>query len=138
MSKVNIKPLADRVLVQPEAAEETTASGIIIPDTAKEKPQRGTVIAIGNGKKDAHPQKESEGEVFHEGRPDEQAGETFHHSASVRWTCRIRCSGFSTCSVFQVRRAQTSRPMITKAPGARSKNPFGRYQPPSPASGRMV
>ncbi|RLD24043.1 MAG: co-chaperone GroES [Bacteroidetes bacterium] len=52
MSKVNIKPLADRVLVQPEPAEETTASGIIIPDTAKEKPQRGTVIAAGNGKKD--------------------------------------------------------------------------------------
>lgn len=52
MSKVNIKPLADRVLVQPEAAEETTSSGIIIPDTAKEKPQRGTVIAVGNGKKD--------------------------------------------------------------------------------------
>lgn len=52
MSKVNIKPLADRVLVQPEAAEETTASGIIIPDTAKEKPQRGTVVAVGNGKKD--------------------------------------------------------------------------------------
>lgn len=52
MSKVNIKPLADRVLVQPEAAEETTASGIIIPDTAKEKPQRGTVIAVGSGKKD--------------------------------------------------------------------------------------
>ena len=52
MSKVNIKPLADRVLVQPEAAEETTASGIIIPDTAKEKPQRGTIVAVGNGKKD--------------------------------------------------------------------------------------
>ena len=52
MSKVNIKPLADRVLVQPEAAEETTASGIIIPDTAKEKPQRGTIVAIGTGKKD--------------------------------------------------------------------------------------
>lgn len=52
MSKVNIKPLADRVLVQAEPAEETTASGIIIPDTAKEKPQRGTVIAVGNGKTD--------------------------------------------------------------------------------------
>ena len=51
MSKVNIKPLADRVLVQPEAAEETTASGIIIPDTAKEKPMRGTIIAVGNGTK---------------------------------------------------------------------------------------
>ena len=51
MSKVNIKPLADRVLVQPEAAEEKTASGIIIPDTAKEKPMRGTIIAVGNGTK---------------------------------------------------------------------------------------
>ena len=52
MSKVNIKPLADRVLVQPEAAEETTASGIIIPDTAKEKPMRGKIVAVGDGKKD--------------------------------------------------------------------------------------
>jgi chaperonin GroES len=52
MSQVNIKPLADRVLVEPAPAESKTASGIIIPDTAKEKPQRGTVIAAGNGKKD--------------------------------------------------------------------------------------
>ena len=52
MSKVNIKPLADRVLVQPAAAEEKTAGGIIIPDTAKEKPQRGVVVAVGTGKKD--------------------------------------------------------------------------------------
>ena len=49
---VNIKPLADRVLVEPAAAEETTASGIIIPGTAQEKPQRGTVVAVGPGKKD--------------------------------------------------------------------------------------
>jgi len=49
---VNLKPLADRVLVEAAAAEEKTASGIIIPDTAKEKPQRGTVIAVGEGKKD--------------------------------------------------------------------------------------
>jgi chaperonin GroES len=49
---VNIRPLADRVLVQPAPAEEKTASGLIIPDTAKEKPQRGTVVAVGNGKKD--------------------------------------------------------------------------------------
>lgn len=49
---VNIKPLADRVVVEPAAAEEKTASGIIIPDTAKEKPQRGTVVAVGAGKKD--------------------------------------------------------------------------------------
>lgn len=49
---VNIKPLADRVLIEPAAAEEKTASGIIIPDTAKEKPQRGTVVAVGPGKKD--------------------------------------------------------------------------------------
>ncbi len=46
------KPLADRVLIEPEAAEQKTASGIIIPDTAKEKPLKGTVIAAGNGKKD--------------------------------------------------------------------------------------
>ncbi|XWN35658.1 MAG: co-chaperone GroES [Roseivirga sp.] len=52
MSNVNIKPLADRVVVLPNAAEEKTASGIIIPDTAKEKPQRGQVVAAGPGKKD--------------------------------------------------------------------------------------
>ena len=52
MSKVNIKPLADRVVVEAAAAEEKTASGIIIPDTAKEKPQKGTIVAVGNGKKD--------------------------------------------------------------------------------------
>ena len=49
---VNIKPLADRVLVEPAPAEETTAGGIIIPDTAKEKPQRGKIVAVGNGKPD--------------------------------------------------------------------------------------
>ena len=49
---VNIRPLADRVLIEPAAAEETTASGIIIPDSAKEKPQRGVVVAVGPGKKD--------------------------------------------------------------------------------------
>lgn len=48
----NIRPLADRVVVKPAEAEEKTASGIIIPDTAKEKPQRGTVVAVGPGKKD--------------------------------------------------------------------------------------
>ena len=52
MAKVNIKPLADRVLVEPAAAELKTAGGIIIPDTAKEKPQKGIVVAVGNGKKD--------------------------------------------------------------------------------------
>jgi len=50
--KLNIQPLADRVLVEPVAAETTTISGIIIPDNAKEKPQKGTVVAVGNGKKD--------------------------------------------------------------------------------------
>ena len=52
MTKVKIKPLADRVLVEPAPAEEKTAAGIIIPDTAKEKPQKGTVVAVGPGKKD--------------------------------------------------------------------------------------
>lgn len=49
---VNLQPLADRVLVEPAPAEEKTASGIIIPDTAKEKPQRGQIVAAGKGKKD--------------------------------------------------------------------------------------
>ena len=51
-NKVTVTPLHDRVIVKPAAAEEKTAGGIIIPDTAKEKPQRGTVIAAGPGKKD--------------------------------------------------------------------------------------
>ena len=51
-SKLNITPLHDRVVVKPAPAETKTASGLIIPDTAKEKPQRGTVMAIGTGKID--------------------------------------------------------------------------------------
>jgi len=49
---MNIKPLADRVLIKPAAAEEKTVSGIIIPDTAKEKPLKGDVVAVGGGTKD--------------------------------------------------------------------------------------
>ncbi len=49
MADVNLKPLGDRVLIEPLEAEEKTASGIIIPDTAKEKPQKGTVVAAGPG-----------------------------------------------------------------------------------------
>lgn len=49
---MNIKPLADRVLVKPAAAEEKTVAGIIIPDTAKEKPLKGEVLAVGNGTKE--------------------------------------------------------------------------------------
>jgi chaperonin GroES len=52
MADLNIRPLADRVIIEPAAAETKTASGIIIPDTAQEKPQRGTVVAVGPGKKD--------------------------------------------------------------------------------------
>ncbi len=51
-SKSQITPLHDRVVIKPAPAEEKTAGGIIIPDTAKEKPQRGTVVAAGPGKKD--------------------------------------------------------------------------------------
>ena len=50
--EINVKPLADRVLVKPAEAETTTKSGIIIPDTAKEKPMKGKIIAAGPGKKD--------------------------------------------------------------------------------------
>jgi chaperonin GroES len=49
-TKVTIKPLEDRIVVQANEAETTTASGIVIPDTAKEKPQEGTVIAVGPGR----------------------------------------------------------------------------------------
>ena len=49
---MNVKPLADRVLVEPKEAETKTASGLFIPDTAKEKPHAGTVVAVGPGKKD--------------------------------------------------------------------------------------
>jgi chaperonin GroES len=50
MAKVNLRPLDDRVVVQPLEAEETTAGGIVLPDSAKEKPQRGKVVAVGPGK----------------------------------------------------------------------------------------
>ena len=50
MSKISIKPLADRVLVEPSEAETKTSSGIIIPDSAKEKPQKGKVVAVGPGR----------------------------------------------------------------------------------------
>lgn len=49
---LKIKPIADRVIIEPLPAETKTASGIIIPDNAQEKPQKGTVVAVGNGKKD--------------------------------------------------------------------------------------
>ena len=52
MSKLKIKPLADRIMVLPLEAETKTASGIIIPDSAKEKPQKGNVVAVGPGTKD--------------------------------------------------------------------------------------
>lgn len=52
MAEMNLRPLADRVLVEPSAAETKTASGIIIPDNAQEKPQQGKVVAVGNGKVD--------------------------------------------------------------------------------------
>jgi chaperonin GroES len=50
MAKLNLRPLDDRVVVQPNEAEETTAGGIVLPDSAKEKPQRGTIVAVGPGK----------------------------------------------------------------------------------------
>ena len=52
MAQLKRKPMADRVIVEPLEEEEVTASGIVLPETAKEKPQRGTVVAVGPGKKD--------------------------------------------------------------------------------------
>src|SRR5689334_9649755 len=51
-TKINVKPLRDRVVLRPVQAEEVTPSGVIVPDTAKEKPQRGTVLAVGPGRLD--------------------------------------------------------------------------------------
>ena len=59
---MKIKPLAYRVVVQPKEAETKTASGLFIPDTAKEKPQRGKVVAVGSGKKD-EPMELKEGDI---------------------------------------------------------------------------
>jgi chaperonin GroES len=50
MAKLNIRPLDDRVVVQPSAAEATTAGGIVLPDSAQEKPQRGKIVAVGPGR----------------------------------------------------------------------------------------
>jgi chaperonin GroES len=50
MSKINLRPLDDRVVVEPAIAEERTAGGIVLPDAAREKPQRGTIVAVGPGK----------------------------------------------------------------------------------------
>jgi chaperonin GroES len=52
VTQIKLKPLGDRVVIKPATREETTKSGIVLPDTAKEKPQRGTVIAVGEGRKD--------------------------------------------------------------------------------------
>ena len=49
---LNLKPLADRLVIEPNESEEVTASGIILPETAKEKPQKGTVLAVGPGRRD--------------------------------------------------------------------------------------
>ncbi len=52
MAQMSLKPLADRVVIEPSEQEEVTASGIVLPETAKEKPQKGTVIAVGPGRRD--------------------------------------------------------------------------------------
>lgn len=65
MSEIKIKPLDDRVLIEPMKAEERTASGLIIPDSAKEKPQKGTVVAVGAGTKDVEMQVKVGNEVLY-------------------------------------------------------------------------
>ena len=66
MAKVNLKPLADRVIVKPLEEEQVTAAGIVLPETAKEKPQKGKILAVGPGKRD------DEGRVI---PPDVKAGD---------------------------------------------------------------
>ncbi len=74
MAQLSIKPLADRVVIEPALAEQKTASGIIIPDTAKEKPQKGVVVAVGPGTKD-NPMTLKVGDVVIYGK---YAGTEFH------------------------------------------------------------
>ena len=76
MKKINIQPLADRVIIQQAEAETKTASGIIIPDTAQEKPQKGTVIAVGKGTKE-NPITVSVGDTILYGK---YAGTELHHN----------------------------------------------------------
>jgi|TARA_A200000113_G_scaffold220302_1_gene230256 chaperonin GroES len=78
MSKMTIKPLADRVLVEPAAAETKTSSGIIIPDSAKEKPQKGTIVAVGAGTKE-NPITVSVGDSVLYGK---YAGTELHHEGT--------------------------------------------------------
>lgn len=68
MAKVKFQPQGDRVLVEPAAAEEKTAGGIIIPDTAKEKPQKGTIVAVGPGKKKDEPMTVKAGDTVFYGK----------------------------------------------------------------------
>jgi chaperonin GroES len=68
MAKVKFQPQGDRVLIEPCPAEEKTAGGIIIPDTAKEKPQKGTVVAVGPGKKKDEPMTIKQGDVVFYGK----------------------------------------------------------------------
>ena len=75
MADLNIRPLADRVIIEPAAAETKTASGIIIPDTAQEKPQKGIVVAVGPGKKD-EPMSVSVGDVVLYGSTAVQSSST--------------------------------------------------------------
>ena len=73
-----MKPINDRVVVKPAPAEEVTAGGIIVPDTAKEKPQRGEVIAVGPGK-DGNSMTVAEGDIVLYGK---YAGQEIHHEGS--------------------------------------------------------
>ncbi len=52
MADIKLRPLGDRVVIKPASSEETTKSGIVLPDTSKEKPQRGTIVAVGEGRRD--------------------------------------------------------------------------------------
>lgn len=87
---MNVKPLADRVLIKPTPAEERTLSGIIIPDSAKEKPLRGTVIAAGNGTKDEEMVLKANDECFMASIPAQKSSLTVRNTSScVRATCSL-------------------------------------------------
>ena len=76
---MTIKPLADRVLVEAKEAETKTASGLYIPDTAKEKPQQGVVIAVGDGKKDEPMELKAGDEILSASMPVQRSIVTARH-----------------------------------------------------------
>ena len=84
---MNLKPLDDRIVVKPNEAEETTASGLVIPDTAKEKPQQGEVLAVGPGRRSEHDRASSSRSTSRSATPSCTRSTAAPRSPSTARTC---------------------------------------------------